>query len=321
MTWMKTLNEPYSKLAMRRRYEVWFLRLGLADGSGAWWFRYLLLNPGRGGCAENSQGYPAQVWATWFPREGKPQSWIQGFPLKELRLSPCNADPFLLEMGENRISENECRGALQIDGRRITWDLRYRSSFHVNLSSMGWIGFSRTPHSDARFSGQISLDGRAFQGEPLGYGMQGHNCGYRHRNFWTWTHLHFPGAANGGSTFEALVYEMPVGLFFHRAVLWHNAQVYTFRSLREEVRDPRELVWRLRASGRADVHVEVDIRGRKDFAHHLPYLKTDCSGQFEVANDSLAQARMVLQLPGRTAEELTTDTGAALEMVGNGLSK
>ena len=99
-----------------------------------------------------------------------------------------------------------------------------------------------------------------------------------------------------------------------------TGQIYTFRSLREDVRDPRELIWRLRASGRPDVQVEVDIRGRKDFVHHLPYLKTDCSGQFEVANDSLAQARMVLHLPGKTPEELTTDTGAALEMVGNDLS-
>ena len=48
---MKTLNEVFTKLTMRRRYEVWFLRVGLGDGSGAWWFRYLLMNPGRGGCA------------------------------------------------------------------------------------------------------------------------------------------------------------------------------------------------------------------------------------------------------------------------------
>ena len=68
------------------------------------------------------------------------------------------------------------------------------------------------------------------------------------------------------------------------------------------------------------MQLEVDIRGREGFVHRLPYLKTDCSGQFEVANDSLAQARMVLQLPGRTPEELTTDTGAALEMAGDGVT-
>src|ERR1019366_4240992 len=44
--------------------------------------------------------------------------------------------------------------------------------FRVTLSHKGWIGFSRTPHSDALFSGHITLDGRSFQGEPLGFGVQ-----------------------------------------------------------------------------------------------------------------------------------------------------
>src|SRR6266481_6077130 len=46
---MKTFNERFSAVSMRRRYEVWFLRLGLSDASGAWWFRYLLMNPGEAG--------------------------------------------------------------------------------------------------------------------------------------------------------------------------------------------------------------------------------------------------------------------------------
>lgn len=43
----RLLNAAYTRPAMRRRCEVWFIRLELADGSGAWWFRYLLMNPGR----------------------------------------------------------------------------------------------------------------------------------------------------------------------------------------------------------------------------------------------------------------------------------
>jgi hypothetical protein len=115
---MKTLNEPFSKLSMRRRYEVWFLRLGLANGGGAWWFRYLLASPGRGGCGNEPRRQPAQVWATWFPREGKPQTWIQGFPLQAVRLSRKGASPLLFELGENRIADNECRGRLEVDGHR-----------------------------------------------------------------------------------------------------------------------------------------------------------------------------------------------------------
>ena len=86
-TTVRTLDEVYSSLSTRRRYEVWFVRLGLADGSGAWWFRYLLMNPGRSRCAGNLQAMPVQVWATWFPRDGKPQSFIQEFRLEALDIS------------------------------------------------------------------------------------------------------------------------------------------------------------------------------------------------------------------------------------------
>jgi hypothetical protein len=338
---MKTYNELFSKLSMRRRYEVWFLRVGLRDGSGAWWLRYLLMNPGRGGCAGDAQGQPVQVWATWFPREGKAETWIQGFSIESLRsndrdvnsadlksvdsknaglsntgLSKRSASPFFLEIGENWIGEDECRGCIEVGGQRVSWDLRYRSTFRAELSSKGWIGFSRTPHSDAVFSGEIALNDRAFRGEPLGFGMQGHNCGYRHRHFWTWTHIHFPGARGQGSTFEALAYEMPFGMIFRNAVLWHDGEKYNFRKFKESQRDSRHLNWKLEYTDARGARVEVRVSGRGRFVHRLPYVKTDCSGRFEVANDSLALARMVLRLPGRAAEELTTDSGAVLEMVG-----
>ena len=313
---MKTLNEPYSKLSMRRRYEVWFLRLAVNDGSGAWWFRYLLLNPGRRGCpAGGAQARPVQVWATWFPRMGKPETWIQGFGLEDFRLGQQGSAHFF-EAGENWIGQNECRGRIEVNGHRIGWDLRYRSTFRMELSSKGWIGFSRTPHSDAIFSGEIRLDGQTFRGEPLGLGMQGHNCGYRHRGAWTWTHLHFGGADSQRSTFEALCYDMPLGLIFRRAVLWHKGKKHIFSRMSELARDRKELAWSFCCPNAKLPAVRVEVRGRKGFAHHLPYMKTDCSGQFEVANDSLASARLILRLPGQNEEELTTDSGAVLEMAG-----
>jgi hypothetical protein len=119
------------------------------------------------------------------------------------------------------------------------------------------------------------------------------------------------------SRFEALVYDMPLGLFFHKAVLCYRGELHTFSNFWQDVRDPRELAWTLRGSTGSGVKLEVDIRGREGFVHRLPYLKTDCSGQFQVANDCLAQARMVLQLPDGTTEELATDVGAVLEMAGN----
>lgn len=310
-----TLNEVYSALGMRRRYEVWFIRLGLADGSGAWWFRYLLMNPGRGGCSGNPAGLPVQVWATWFPAEDKPQSFIQGFPLEALTLSPRRRSPFHFSIAENAIAEDACRGHLQVDGHELAWDLGYRSTFRATLSNKGWIGFSRTPHSDAVFSGEITFDGRKFSADPLGFGVQGHNCGFRHRNFWKWAHAYFPCPGGHASTLEALLYEMPFGLVFRKCVLWHEGREHVFRNLQETAQEPGGPRWDFRCSADG-LRLEAAIDGRGSGVHRLPYLKTDCSGSFAVVNNSLASAVVRLHRPGGQPEELQTRQGAVLELAG-----
>ena len=313
---VKTLNEIYSSLATRRRYEVWFVRLGLADGSEAWWFRYLLMNPGRGGCRGDPRGMPVQVWATRFPAAGRPQSFIQGFPLEGLSLSPRGQNPFHFRIGNNGIDENSCRGALSVEGHTISWDLHYRSTFHFTLSNKAWIGFSRTPHSDALFSGQITMDGRSFEGNPLGFGVQGHNCGYRHRDFWTWAHVYFPRPDGPPSTLEALVYDMPFGLVFRKAALWHDGRLHEFRNLRETRKDPDEFAWNFRCSTPDGFQLEAAIDGSGPSLHRLPYRKTDCTGNFEVVNNSLSRASLRLERRSGPTEKLETTSGAVLEMGG-----
>jgi len=311
-----TLNEAYSSLSLRRRYEVWFIRLGLAEGGGAWWFRYLLMNPGRGGCADNPLGMPVQIWATWFPLNGRPESFIQRFPLDGFRLSAKGHNPFHFAIGRNTIGEDFCQGRVNANGHDVSWDLRYSSTFRVTLSSKGWIGFSRTPHSDATFSGHIILDDRKFEGQPLGFGLQGHNCGYRHRNSWIWAHAYFRGRSP--STFEALVYDMPMGLVFRKGVLWHEGKQYVFRNLRENREDRRNLQWNFRCSSAEGAQLEVAIDGQGSGVHRLPYLKTDCSGDFEVANNSAASAVLRFERPATPTEELKTIGGTVLEMGGQG---
>jgi len=313
---MKTLQEVFTPLDTRRRYEVWFVRMGLADGSGAWWFRYLLFNPGRGGCSESPRGMPVQVWATWFPRDGKPKSFVQGFPLADLALSARRKNPFHFSCGPNEMGENFCRGALEVDGHRITWELNYRSTFHGMLSNKGWIGFSATPHSDAVFSGRVELDGRSFATEPLGFGVQGHNCGYRHRAFWLWAHAYFERPGNAPSSFEALVYEMPFGLVFRKAVLWHKGKMWIFPGMTEHKRDREDFLWEFTAFSRDGTKVEVKFDGNGPARHCLAYVKTDCSGTFDVFNNSLSGAVVRLTHANGNIEEFRTVTGAVLEMTG-----
>jgi len=317
LTWrllrLRSLNQPFTRLHMRRRYESWFLRLGLPDGSGAWWFRYLLTNPGRSGCQGAVPTAPCQVWATWFPQDEQPESCIQEFPLTDLKLS-AEDGPFTLQIGSNAIEDNACRGAIDARGKRITWDLHYRSNFQATLSNKGWIGFSRTPHSDTVFSGEIVFDSKVFRGNPLGLGVQGHNCGFRHREFWTWMHAVFPQKDGSLSSFEALVYEMPFGLVFRKAVLWHQGQPIFFRKLRESRRDRQQMHWIFTAQSKHGT-VEVTVDGAGSI-HRVAYTKTDCRGTFEVSNNSLASAQLKLHLRD-AAEELSTDDGAVLEMAGD----
>lgn len=326
---MKSLNQAYSRLDMKRRYESWFVRFGLANGAGAWWLRYVLSNLGRGGCAGLRGAAAAQVWATWFPAVGHPEIFIQEFPVDAVRLGEAGhrgigssgdlkPDPsalFCLKIGNNEIGENGCRGAIEARGTRVSWDLTYRSHFAVTISNKGWIGFSRTPHSDAAVTGEIRFGERRFQGSPLGLGVQGHNCGFRHRNFWTWTHACFPQPDGTISTVEALVYEMPLGLRFRKAVLWHGGRAYIFRRMREHPRNMAAVRWGFVASSRAG-SIEVDVDGSGHSLHRLPYVKTDCSGMFEVSNNSRASARVRARLGKEESFELATEGGAVLEMTG-----
>jgi len=309
----REMNAVYSLRRMKRRYEVWFLRCGLADGSGAWWIRYLLMNLGREGCRQGDGGEPVQVWATWFPREEKPRTFIAGFPATALEISSRKQLPFYWRVAENGIEEDACWGDLQVEGCTISWKLRNWSDFGTVLSDKGWIGFSKSPHSSARFSGEIALNGKIFRGEPLGYGVQGHNCGYRHRTFWRWMHAYFPDSRGGASTLEALVYDLPWGMVYRTAVWWHGGEATVLRRLREKeiLRGPDRLQWAFEGVGRDRSVVEARVEGRSPGIHEVRYLKTDCSGTFPVSNASLARATV------RWGDGfLETTTGAVVEMGG-----
>jgi hypothetical protein len=313
----KELNAVYSSAAMKRRYEVWFLRCGLADGSGAWWFRYLVMNLGRRNGSNEGMGMPAQVWATWFPRNGEPRSFIQGFSMDKLSLSRRKTLPFHCRIAENGIEEGRCWGKLDVDGHNISWNLRISSQFGFVLSNKGWIGFSKSPHSDATFSGAIQMDGMLFSGEPLGFGVQGHNCGYRHRKYWRWMHAYFPGAGGHANTLEALVYDLPLGMTFRKVVLWNEGKPIVLRKIneREIVSEGGHLKWVFSGTAPGGEHIEATLEGKTPEIHRLPYRKTDGSGTFPVANASLARAKVKVEVAGKLMI-LETDGGAVLEMGG-----
>jgi hypothetical protein len=302
---------------MKRRYEVWFLRCGLADGSGAWWFRYLIMNLGRGGKDGVPSGMPAQVWATWFPRDGQVQSFIQGFPKEKLSLSQRKVLPFHCQIAESGIEEGQCWGNLRGNGHTLSWNLNLKSDFGFVLSNKGWIGFSKSPHLDAVFSGEINFDGQINRGHPLGFGVQGHNCGYRHRTHWRWMHAYFSNVGGPATTLEALVYDLPLGMTFRKVILWHDGQATILRKIvdRDILNESDRLQWKFSGKAADGRQIEASVEANAPGIHRLPYTKTDGSGTLLVANASLARA-MVKIICGGVTQTMETNGGAVLEMGG-----
>ena len=260
---------------------------------------------------------PVQVWVTWFPRDAKPQTFIQGYSLKHLELSRRGESDFYFRAGKNEIKQNSCKGMLDLEGHQISWDLDFRSTFRVTLSNKGWIGFSRTPHSNARISGEMCIDGKRVEGDPLGFGLQGHNCGYRHRGFWKWAHAYFLRPSGPPTTFEALFYDMPFGMVFRKAVLWHESNRHVFKKFHQTTKNTESFAWNISSEATGGWTVDATFDGSGPSLHRLPYVKTDCSGTFEVTNNSLAKAFVRLRRPDGEIEELETQTGAVLERAGN----
>ena len=129
-------------------------------------------------------------------------------------------------------------------------------------------------------------------------------------------HAFFPQSDGPPSTLEALVYDMPFGLVFRRSVLWHKGKQHVFSGIGELTRDPRKLTWQYRGRSKDGLQLNATLDGAGPSLHVLPYLKTDCSGTFEVLNNSLARAFVRLQHPDGSSETLETQTGAVLEMGG-----
>jgi len=73
--------------------------------------------------------------------------------------------------------------------------------------------------------------------------------------------------------------------------------------------------WSFQGKGNG-LTIDAAIDGRGSSLHRLPYLKTDCSGTFEVSNNSLASASLLIEKRNGYMERLECTGGAVLEMVG-----
>jgi hypothetical protein len=102
-------------------------------------------------------------------------------------------------------------------------------------------------------------------------------------------------------------------------VLWHEGTQHVFRNLRDKQDSDQAFGWRFHCSADDGLELEATIDGSGPGIHVLPYLKTDCSGTFDVTNNSLAKAHVCLQERGGAVVILETDSNAVLEKTGGAI--
>jgi hypothetical protein len=128
------MNVVYTARQMKRRYEVWFLRCGLADGRGAWWLRYLLLNLGRGGAARSHRPNLCKFGLPGSRAKASRRHSSKAIPPRALQLSSRRQLPFHLRIAESAIEEGTCWGEPQGGRARDFVEAAYHSQFGVVLS-------------------------------------------------------------------------------------------------------------------------------------------------------------------------------------------
>lgn len=87
-------------------------------------------------------------------------------------------------------------GTISAHGRRIAWSLRFLGPLRsVAPLPFDWMYSPKfpsskivTPYPDLRFEGEVLVDGEAWAIDGW-RGMQGHNWGRRHTDFYAWSHI------------------------------------------------------------------------------------------------------------------------------------
>lgn len=130
-------------------------------------------------------------------------------------------DTLDVRLGGCLLTEGHTAGAVEGDGHRLTWDLRFAPArdplYHLPWPVLYRLPLPKTkavsPAADARFDGWFEVDGDRVEVRHAP-GMQGHNWGSEHAWQWAWVHAnHLTGAhpEAARALFEGLAARVRVG--------------------------------------------------------------------------------------------------------------
>ena len=192
-------------------YEVYYLTFTDPASGVGFWIRYTMVAP----LPETGEEITCSLWFMAMDRADPSANVGEkvSFPVSALE---ARAEPFELRIGDAVLSDTGMSGALDHDGRRCEWDLRWQPSLpaygHVH-PFLRRSGIAKTvlflPHPDVDVSGTVKWGGRELEISGA-RGGQAHLWGSKHANRWAWVHCSdFGDATRDGSFVDGVSVFVP----------------------------------------------------------------------------------------------------------------
>jgi hypothetical protein len=309
--WNRVRFRPGSRV---EHVESFFFKLNDPAGRRALWLKATILaRPGKAPVAE--------AWAIAFDREAEHIAAKQVVPYESATFS---RDRFDVHVADVELTTGRIAGKVSARGHTIDWELQFDPAgsplvpfpslrmYETKLPSSKLV----SPHPDTRFSGRYRVDGTSIEVDGW-RGMQGHNWGRRHAEHYGWGHCN---QWTGGPDvmLEGVTARVKLGPIVAPPLtlvcVWVDGERHHFNSVRQLVTARGSIetrAWSFRAASetaRVEGELSADTR---DFVG-LYYENPDGDMTY-CLNSKIARGRLRIELPGKPALELRTDS-AALEI-------
>lgn len=294
--------------------ESYFIKANSPDGNRALWIKATIF-------ASRTRPHQAvaEAWAVYFERDGQHVAVKQSIPFADAVFS---RESLHIEISDwMRLDPERAHGAIAYGDHKIDFDLRMSGDepaltlLPTGVMYTGPFPKSKlvTPRPDLILEGSIRVDDREIA--VSGWrGMQGHNWGRGHADFYAWGHCNL-WEAGEGMIVEATTARVKVGPLStplitlvsvrHRGVRYELTSPVQMMRNRGEV-DGRRWHFEAHAGG---VRVEGDVCAQASDFVGLYYPNPD--GQMTwCLNTKLATARVRLEVPGRGPMDWKTRAAA-----------
>lgn len=213
MTLFEKWNRPkWNKEISNPLVESFFFKINIPEEECVFFGKYTFLKSSSG--KGESSGC---LWGIFFDTTDRDRNRAFRETFNESEIATAS-NRFYLRIGGGELAPGIASGK----AGEMEWNLMFETGgetlVHFPYEAMYSLPFPRnkivSPLVTTKFYGDLRIGSRKIHLSGAA-GMQGHNWGARHSDYWVWTHCnHFDGSKSSGAIFEGISSRLPVGNYW-----------------------------------------------------------------------------------------------------------